>query len=210
MTEPDMPLRLLVATRNSGKCREIRALLDDMPVAVMTLDSFPDAPHVEEDGDTLEENAARKACGTARACGIHTMADDSGLFVDALGGRPGVHSARYAGPGGTSGDLCTKLLAEMADTPEGSRGAHFRCWITLSDPAGRIVLTAEGRVEGRIGHEMRGAGGFGYDPVFVYGPAGCTFAEMRPDAKNAVSHRGRALARFRSLLTDYLAGGNCG
>jgi XTP/dITP diphosphohydrolase len=206
MTDPRAPVELLVATRNQGKSREIRALLAGLPVDVLALEAFPDAPEVDEDGSTLEVNAAKKARLTAMACGVHTMADDSGLFVDALGGRPGVHSARYAGPNGTTERLCEKLLGEMDGVPDAARSAHFRCVIAMADPAGRIALTAAGRVDGRIGHGMRGAGGFGYDPVFIHDPGGRTFAEMSAGAKNAVSHRGRALAEFRRLLAGYLAG----
>lgn len=204
MSEPASRFSLLVATRNEGKLREIRDLLAGLPVVVLSLDSFPDAPEVEEDGATLEENAAKKACETAQACGVHAVADDSGLFVDALDGRPGVHSARYAGPDGTSRELCTKLLSELEGEPDDCRNAHFRCCIVMADPGGREMLKVEGRVDGRISREIRGSGGFGYDPVFIYGPAGRTFAEMAPEAKNAVSHRGRALAEFRSLLRDYV------
>jgi len=197
-------VKLLIATRNRGKLREMQALLDGLPVELTTLNDFPDAPEVEEDGATLQENAAKKAGEVARACGLHTVADDSGLFVDALDGRPGVHSARYAGPDPTSEKLCRKLLAEMQGLPPEARGAHFGCCVAMADLQGRIVLTAEGRVDGRITAGMRGEGGFGYDPVFFYGPAGCTFAEMAPEAKNAVSHRGRALGEFRRRLDEHL------
>jgi XTP/dITP diphosphohydrolase len=204
---PEVPLKLLLATRNQGKRREIQALLAGLPVDVLTLDAFPDVPPVDEDGATLEENAAKKASQTARATGLHTVADDSGLFVDALNGRPGVRSARYAGPDPTSEKLCTKLLGELQGVQDDVRLAHFRCCIAMAEPDGQIVLTAEGRADGRIGHGMRGTGGFGYDPVFIHPPDGRTFAEMEPEAKNAVSHRGRALARFRRLIAGYLSGG---
>lgn len=197
-------MKLLIATRNRGKLREVRALLGGLPVELLTLNDFPQAPEVEENGATLEENAARKAREVARACGVWAVADDSGLFVDALDGRPGVHSARYAGPGPTSEKLCRKLLAEMEGVPSERRGAHFGCRIAMADPQGRVALTAAGRVDGRITTEMRGEGGFGYDPVFYYEPAGCTFAELRADEKNAVSHRGRALSEFRRKLQKHL------
>ena len=197
-------MRLLIATRNRGKLREMQALLDGLAVELATLNDFPQAPEVEEDLPTLRGNASKKACEVASACGQFTVADDSGLFVDALDGRPGVHSARYAGPEPTSEKLCRKLLAEMDGVPRERRGAHFGCCVAMADPQGEAVLTAEGRVDGRILTEMRGRGGFGYDPVFFYVPAGCTFAEMRPEEKNAVSHRGRALAEFRRRLGGYL------
>ncbi|KPK57629.1 MAG: hypothetical protein AMK73_09960 [Planctomycetes bacterium SM23_32] len=200
-------MKLLVATANRAKLAELEALLAALPVQVLSLTDFPDAPHVVEDGSTLEENAAKKAAETARACAVHAVADDSGLFVDALDGRPGVRSARYAGPDPTPAKLCGKLLEEMADVPECRRGARFRCCIALADPDGEILLRAEGRCDGVIAREMRGEGGFGYDPVFIYGGAERTFAEMRPEQKNAVSHRGRALAAFRRRLKDLLTGG---
>ncbi|MCK4283417.1 MAG: XTP/dITP diphosphatase [Candidatus Brocadiae bacterium] len=197
-------MKLLIATANPEKRKELEALLAGLPVEVLTLRDRPDAPHVVEDGATLEENAAKKASETARACGVYAVADDSGLFVDALGGKPGVKSARYAGPDPTSEKLCRKLLLEMGSVPDGSRGAHFRCCIAMADPNGKLVLTAEGRVEGTITHRMRGEGGFGYDPVFTYEPAGKTFAQMTPEEKNAVSHRGRALREFRKKSARWL------
>lgn len=199
-------MRLLVATTNAAKRAELEALLVGLPVELLTVRDFPDAPLVHEDGETAEENAAKKASEMARACGVHTVADDSGLFVDALDGAPGVMSARYAGPDPTKDRLCRKLLAEMESVPDGQRGAHFRCCIAMADPDGRIVLTAEGRVDGVVTREMRGESGFGYDPVFYYASAGKTFAEMAPEEKNAVSHRGRALEAFRAKLDAFLVG----
>ncbi len=200
-----MPLlRILIASNNPAKRDELQAMLSDLPVALLTLRDFPQAPVVEETGATLEENAAKKASELARACGLHAVADDSGLFVEALGGRPGVCSARYAGPEPTSAKLCRKLLDEMRDVPDPERSAHFRCCIAMSDPSGNISLTAQGRVDGSIIREMRGQGGFGFDPVFFYSPAGMTFAEMPPEQKNAVSHRGRALRTFRDHLPHLL------
>jgi len=201
-------MKLLIATRNPKKGAELQSMLVGLPVQILTLRDFPGVPNVEEDGSTLEENAAKKASETARASGLHAVADDSGLFVDALRGRPGVQSARYAGPEPTSEKLCRKLLGEMREVPDSERGAHFRCCIAMADPAGGIVLTADGRADGMISREMRGKGGFGYDPVFHYGPAGKTFAEMPPDEKNAVSHRGRALSRFRERLIRFIESGS--
>lgn len=198
-------MKLLIASANPEKRKELETLLAGLPVEMLTLRDCPQAPQVAEDGQTLEENAAKKACETARACGVHTVADDSGLFVDALGGRPGVRSARYAGPDPTSYKLCRKLLAEMESVPDAGRAAHFRCCIALADPGGDVILTASGRVDGRITREMRGEGGFGYDAVFHYEPAGRTFAEMGPGQKNAVSHRGSALREFRRKFTEWLA-----
>ncbi len=174
-------MRLLIATRNRGKLREMQALLDGLAVELATLNDFPRCarggggrPHAPR------RTPPRRRARSRSACGQFTVADDSGLFVDALDGRPGVHSARYAGPEPTSEKLCRKLLAEMDGVPRERRGARTSAaasrWLTRRASA---VLTAEGRVDGRILTEMRGGGGFGYDPVFFYVPAGCTFAEMR-------------------------------
>ncbi len=199
-------MKLLVATRNDGKLREIEALLAGLDVELVSLRGFPDAPEVVEDGDTLQINAAKKAVETARACGVTAMADDSGLFVDALDGRPGVHSARYAGPQATTtnADLAAKMLGEMRDVPDGQRGAHFACCIVMAAPDGRVMLTVEGRSEGMITRQARGENGFGYDPVFYHPGLGKTFAEAEPEEKNAVSHRGRALAAFRGRVAAAL------
>jgi len=197
-------VKLLIATSNPGKRREMEALLTGLPVEVLTLADVSGLPDVVEDGATLEENAAKKACETARACGMHTVADDSGLFVDALGGRPGVRSARYAGGDSSPSALCGKLLAEMSGVSAGERGAHFQCCIAMSDPTGQVVLTASGRCDGRITDRMRGERGFGYDAVFYFDAAGKTFAQLEPDRKNAVSHRGKALAEFRRGLMALL------
>lgn len=199
-------MRLLIATRNEHKRRELEALLAGLPVQVLSLRDFPQAPEVVEDGETLAENAARKASETARACGVHTVADDSGLFVDALDGRPGVRSARYAGADPTPEKLCGKLLREMDALPQGRRAAHFVCGIAMAAPDGTLCLTARGRCDGTITRRMRGDGGFGYDPVFCQEPGGRTFAELRPEEKNAVSHRGRALEEFRRALIGFLQG----
>ena len=197
-------MQLLIATRNPGKLAEIRELLADMDVKILSLADFPDAHEVEEDGDTLTENAAKKAREMARVCGVHAMADDSGLFVNALDGRPGVRSARYAGPDPTSERLCRKLLDEMEGVPDDLRHAHFACCIALAEPGGDVVFTVVGRVDGEITREMRGTEGFGYDPVFYHEPSGGTFAEIAPDQKNEVSHRGRALELFRERFEDYV------
>jgi XTP/dITP diphosphohydrolase len=198
-------MRLLIATNNPAKRAEMETMLAGLPVEVTSLGDFPEAPEVKEDGETLEENAAKKASEVARACGIHAVADDSGLFVDALGGQPGVRSARYAGPHPTSEKLCRKLLDEMRDIPDERRQAHFRCCIAMADPTGRVVVTASGRADGIIIRAMQGERGFGYDPVFLYEPAAKTFAEMVPDEKNAVSHRGQALKAFRRQFSRLLA-----
>jgi len=198
-------MKLLIATRNVNKGREIEALLSELDVTILTLHGFPDAPQVLEDGQTFEENACKKAAQLAVYSGLHTVADDSGLCVDALGGRPGVMSARYAGPDPTTENLCTKLLKEMEAVPDSLRAGHFQCHVAFAEPSGHVLLTASGRCNGTITRRMRGRHGFGYDPVFLYVPAGKTFAEMEPAQKNAVSHRGRALREFREKFRAFLA-----
>ncbi len=181
----------MLATRNAHKVSEIARLLEGSGVECATLDSFPGVPEVVEDRPTIEGNAEKKAVETARAAGTWALADDTGLEVAALGGAPGVVSARWAGPGCSSQDNCSKLLREMSGVRPEDRGAAFRTVMALSSPDGRVV-SVEGRLDGAIGASPRGTGGFGYDPVFVL-PDGRTLAELSADEKNAVSHRGRAL-----------------
>ncbi len=195
--------RLILATENPHKVREIRDLLADVAVKVLHLGDLSDPPELSETGETFADNAREKALAVARATGEPALADDSGLMVDALGGDPGVRSARYAGAGASGEQLVAKLLAEMADVPDGQRGARFVCALSLCAPEGEVGRW-EGRVEGVIAREPRGDGGFGYDPVFRYPPDGVTFAQMTPDRKNAVSHRGRALRAFRADLPRVL------
>ena len=198
-----MATRLILATENEHKVREIRELLSDLGVEVAHLGELPDPPQLTETGETFAENECEKALACARATGELCLADDSGLMVDALGGAPGVRSARYAGEGATQQELVAKLLAELTGVPEAERTARFVCALSLCGPEGEIGRW-EGRVEGLITLDPRGDGGFGYDPVFLYPPAGATFAQMRPDEKNAVSHRARALAQFREDLPAIL------
>ncbi|MBI5016088.1 MAG: XTP/dITP diphosphatase [Deltaproteobacteria bacterium] len=194
-------MRLLVATRNAGKLREIRDLLGAEGIEAVGLAELPDAPEVEEDADTFLGNARRKAHTLAEATGLPVLADDSGLAVEALGGKPGVWSARYAGPDATDEDNNRKLLSELsAIAPEG-RGAAFVCAMVLAVP-GNGEFTAEGRVLGRILQAPRGTRGFGYDPLFLVEGTDWTLAEMELAEKNALSHRARAL---RALLPRVLA-----
>jgi XTP/dITP diphosphohydrolase len=190
----ELPLVLVIATRNAGKTKEIRALLQDFPIDVRNLDDFGPIPEVEEDGETFEANAYKKASFTARVLGFPALADDSGLVVPVLNGAPGVHSARYAGADATDEDRCTKLLAAMQDISD--RRASFECVISIAVPGGP-ALTYESRCEGEIARRPSGSNGFGYDPVFFYPPLGKTFAELSQDEKSAVSHRGRALQEIR-------------
>lgn len=191
---------VVFASRNRGKIREIGALLEGLPIALRSLDDFPDAPDVEEDGDTFLENALKKALAIARHTGCAVLADDSGLTVDALGGAPGVHSARYAGEGADDGRNIEKLLREMKDVPERERGAAFRCVLVLCEPDGSCEYF-EGAWEGRIADTPDGDGGFGYDPVFYLPGLGKTVARLSLEEKNRLSHRARAMGRLRDALT---------
>jgi len=196
-------LTLVVGTRNRKKKKEIEKILEGFPVRLLSLADYPHAPEVEEDAATFEGNARKKALMLADALGEWVVADDSGLEIDALDGRPGVYSARYAGTDASDSEKCLKVLAELADVPEENRGARFRCTIAVARPGG-VLFTVEGRCDGRIAREMKGAGGFGYDPIFFYPDRGCTFAQMSPEEKNSVSHRGRALELFKAELRKYL------
>jgi XTP/dITP diphosphohydrolase len=197
-------MKLLIATNNSDKYAEMEQLLAEMDVELYSLADFPNAPEVEEDRPSFAGNAAKKASEMARLTRMHAVADDSGLCVDALDGRPGVYSARYAGKHGTYRDVCRKLLREMRGVPERDRTAHFECHVALADPEGNIRLRTRGRCEGVITRQRRGGRGFGYDPVFLYLPAGKTFAQMMPEEKHKFSHRGHAMRTFVEKFEDYL------
>lgn len=197
---------LVVATTNAGKLREFRRLLAGVAVEVRSLADYPGAPAVVEDGATFAANARRKAEAWARHTGEAVLADDSGLEVDALGGAPGVHSARYAGPQADDAANVAQLLAALADVPAAERGARFRCVLAVAKPDGALLL-AEGTCEGRIAAAPDGAAGFGYDPVFFHPPSGRTFAALAPEAKNAVSHRARAFAALLPDLGAFLGAG---
>ncbi|GBC63091.1 XTP/dITP diphosphatase [Desulfonema ishimotonii] len=188
------PLILVIATRNKGKTLEIRSLLKDFPVEIRNLDDFGPIPEVVEDGETFDDNAYKKASFAARVLGMPALADDSGLSVEALDGRPGVYSARYAGENATDRERSTKLLAEMADKK--NRKAAFECVISIAVPTGP-ALTYEARCEGEITDAPAGENGFGYDPIFFYPPLNKTFAQLTREEKNRVSHRGKALAEVR-------------
>ncbi len=188
---------LVLATHNAGKTKEIVDLLAPFPVTVKNLDDFGPIPPIEEDGTTFDENAYKKASLTARYLGLPALADDSGLTVNALGGAPGVHSARYAGPSASDQDRCDKLLSELGD--KGNRQAAFECVISLAVPTGP-ALTYEGRCEGLITSEPAGSNGFGYDPIFFYPPLNKTFAQLTMAEKSQVSHRGKAL---RELCDEF-------
>ena len=202
---------LVLATNNRGKVSEFRALLEGVPVDVAGLSEvLHERLTIVEDGATFHENALKKALGVARLTRMLTLADDSGLEVDALGGRPGVRSARFAGERATDAENNAMLLAELAGVPEPRRTARFRCVLVLIDPfagAGVQPTIVEGTCEGAVLREPRGAGGFGYDPLFVVEGRAKTMAELTDQEKNQVSHRARALEqmkpRLRAILRAY-------
>lgn len=195
-----LPKRIIIGTRNAHKIEEIRDRLRGVSVEFISLDSYPDAPEVVEDGKTFVENAAKKAGELARATGEWVMADDSGLEVDALDGAPGIFSARYAGTHGDYEGNNHKLLREMAGLPPDKRTARFRCAIVLAKPDGTTAFTVEGTFPGLITEEPRGKNGFGYDPVFYLPDRGCTVAELTLEEKNRISHRAIAVEAFRRKL----------
>jgi XTP/dITP diphosphohydrolase len=197
--------RLLIATRNPGKLREYEQLLAGLPVALTYLRSEGITRDVEETGRSFEENAVRKAQQYALVSGLLTLADDSGLEVDALGGEPGVHSARYAGPGATDEDRYRLLLDKMSGVPADERGARFRCVIALAEPEGQ-TYTSEGVCEGMIALAPQGHFGFGYDPVFYMPEYDKTLAEIPPEEKNRISHRARAAQGIRPILEAFIGG----
>ncbi len=239
------PVRLLIATTNPGKIREVEGALRSLPgLDLISLRDLPPIPEPPETGRSFLENAVAKAVAYSRLAEgivpaspparqgephgppdrsqaatpgraappdeprgpihlVFTLADDSGLCVEALGGEPGVRSARYGGAGLDDPGRCRLLLEKIRDVPEGRRGARFECVLALAS-GGALVETFAGVVEGRLLFEERGEGGFGYDPIFFYPPAGRTFAEMTREEKSAVSHRGRALAALRRYLEEHV------
>lgn len=190
---------LVVATRNAGKLREIRHLLEGAGIVVLGLDAFPGLPEVDEDGDTFAANATKKAETIARLTGRPCLADDSGLTVEALDGEPGVHSARYAGSQGDDVANNARLLRELADVPADRRQAAFCCVMALCLP-GKPTRFFEGRVAGRILSAPRGTDGFGYDPLFLIDGFDRTMAELPVEEKNRISHRGQALRQVVAEL----------
>ena len=191
--------KLLVATGNAGKLREVSQILQGLPFHVVSLKDLGLNMTVEETGETFTDNAILKANAYCEAAGMLTMADDSGLVVDALGGRPGVRSARYGGDGLSDEDRVRLLLKEMNAVPWEERSARFRCVIALAWPDGRFE-TVDGAVEGFIQHQPKGSNGFGYDPIFHLPEFGCTTAQLDTADKNRISHRGQAVRLAADLL----------
>ncbi len=199
-----MQIEIVVATRNMGKLKEIQAILSSLPVRLLSLQDFPDIPEIPEDGSTFAENAGHKARTVARMTGRLAIADDSGLTVDALQGRPGVYSSRYAGDHATDEDRYRKLLKEMEAVPEEKRQGAFVCAVAVASPEGKEEIV-QSEIRGSISFEPRGNHGFGYDPVFFIPEFGKTVAELEPELKNRISHRARALETLKRVLPKYLA-----
>jgi len=201
MEKASQPITLVLATRNPGKLAELQALLADLPVTLRAATDFPGAPEVVEDAETLEGNAVRKARALQAFTGLPALADDTGLEVEALEGAPGVHSARFAGPAATDAENRALLLERLQGIT--NRRARFRTVLAFA-PDARTIHLFEGVCPGWILEEERGSGGFGYDPLFVPEGHVQTFAEMPIDAKNRISHRGKALRAFATFLQNWL------
>jgi XTP/dITP diphosphohydrolase len=197
-------MQIVLATRNQHKQQELVALLRGLDITIRTLDDFPEAPEVVEDGDTCEANAMKKAVEIARHTGLPAVADDTGLEVDALGGRPGAFAARYAGEHATYDDNCRKLLRELEGIPPGQRTARFITVAAIALPGGK-TMSAKGILEGVIAESVVGSNGFGYDPVFIIPEHGQTLGQLPPDVKNRISHRARAFAQAKTLLRQSMA-----
>ena len=194
---------LIIATRNKKKLVEIRDLLADLDFNVLSISDFSDIPEIEEDMDTFEGNASKKAIQIAQIKGKLTLADDSGLEIDFLNGRPGIHSARFAGENATDEDRNRKVLGLMEGVPKHQRTARFKCVIAIVENEFMEIVT--GVCEGEIATEPRGNQGFGYDPIFIVPSYGKTFAELGAEIKNQISHRAIALKKVKEvLITFYL------
>jgi XTP/dITP diphosphohydrolase len=194
------PQYLLVATQNTGKLEELRQLLGDLSLELCGLTDFPDVTEVPETGDSFVENASLKATGYATQTGLLTLADDSGLEVDALGGAPGIYSARYSGEGASDADRTARLLSELSLIPAAPRSARFVSAVAIANDKGQILNVSVGTCDGQIDFAARGSGGFGYDPVFIPSGYDKTFAELESMIKNQISHRARALSGTREFL----------
>jgi XTP/dITP diphosphohydrolase len=203
-----MVRELVLATRNRDKGKELTALLGDLGIRIRTLDEFPEVPDVIEDGETCEANAVKKARAIAEATGRLAVADDTGLEVDALGGRPGVFAARYAGEGATYEDNWRKLLGELARVPPERRTARFVTVAAMAFPADGVQV-ARGVLEGLIAEAPSGTQGFGYDPVFLVPELGKTLAQLSADEKNRISHRAKAFIKVREMIREQLLSVQC-
>jgi XTP/dITP diphosphohydrolase len=201
----DRQMPLLVATRNPGKIREMRDLLAGLPLALRGLGEFADVAEVEETGATFAENAILKAASYARQTGHWALSDDSGLEVDALGGAPGVYSARYGGERASDGDRIVKLLEELAAAGDATRRARFVCTMAVADETGAVKFVGTGVCAGEIANAPRGANGFGYDPIFVPEGFEQTFGELSSSVKREISHRSLAINKIIAFFRDFTA-----
>jgi XTP/dITP diphosphohydrolase len=197
---------LMIATKNLNKVKEIKKIITGYDVNIMTFIDFPQMPDVVEDGSTIEENSKKKAIETAKYTGLVSIADDTGLFVDAINGEPGVFSARWAGEDATYMDNNQKLIEKLSGFKYEERTATFRCAITLAMPSGFFV-TEVGEIKGYIIDQLRGENGFGYDPLFYLPEYKKTFAEMDMDLKNRISHRAIALSRIGAVIKKVIENG---
>lgn len=202
-----MAAALVLGTHNRKKARELAELLAAVGPPIKSLADFPNAVDVEETGDSFAANARLKAAAQARHLGAWVLGEDSGLVVDALGGAPGVYSARYGGPRATDAQNNQRLLAELADTPLAKRGAHYECHLALSDPGGTIRAESTGQCYGRIRFEPAGAAGFGYDPLFEIVEFHRTFGELGEAVKSLLSHRARGVEKLIPRLMELVDGG---
>jgi len=198
----DVKTKLLLATTNAKKLKELSEILADLPVQCLSLRDFPGVTDVEETGRSFEENAKIKASGYAGQTGVLTLGEDSGICCDALDGAPGVFSARFCGEFQGDDANNAKLLEMMKDVPDEKRTAYYESAIALAEP-GKLIGVVKGQVQGLITRDLRGNGGFGYDPLFFYPPFRKTFGEVPPEMKHNVSHRGQALRKFRELLGNH-------
>jgi len=196
-------MRLLIATRNREKLKEIHAILADLQLDIISSADMPQLPKVHEDGKTIRDNAVKKAVETAKMANMLTLADDTGLEVDVLDGEPGVRSARFAGDDVTYHENNKKLIGLLEGIPREKRAARFRCVVAIADENG-LFDTVEGICNGRIVEEERGGGGFGYDPLFIADGQVKTFGELSPDVKNRISHRAKALQKAWAVLSRYV------
>lgn len=199
--------KILVASTNPGKLKELREMLS-RDIEWVSLTDFPNVPEIEEDGNTFAENARKKATGYAKATGLWTLADDSGLVIDALGGQPGVKSARFSGAKDKNRGLLdhknmAKVLKLLKDVPDAKRTARFVCHLCLAD-AEKVLIETEGKLEGVIANEQAGKNGFGYDPIFVVPQLNKSVAQMASEEKNAISHRGNAIRKLKPKLEELL------
>lgn len=192
-------MEIVVATKNKGKIKEIREVLKGIDAEILSLDEIGLEIEIEEDGRTYSENAVKKAAEVAKRSGRISLADDSGLEIDALNGKPGINSSRFAGINADDRERNLKVLEMMKDVPNGKRGARFRCVIAVAEPNGKLY-TCEGVCEGEIAESIRGDKGFGYDPIFIVPEYGKTFGELGPEVKDKISHRAKALKKAKELI----------